>query len=247
MISFRHSFSASLHVLFFLMNKSLAESPSVKITETGADFVVERNNLSLVCNSSGKPKPSITWTRVGSSEVLSTTSVLAVVNVSRPGTRDNVIQYKCSGGNGVGTPAMAVANITVLCKYVPLALNIIIYHLFEKKIFFPFKTSPLTKGITRMFWLDLDLPSAPILTTIPSNATVLRGKILSIICRADANPAAHEYQYYVNDILIGNSSDGVLNITVNVDGSYTFLPINSLGSGHNTTVNVTVIGKSAIK
>ena len=95
--------------------------------------------------------------------------------------------------------------------------------------------------------IDLDLPSAPILTTIPSNATVLRGKILSIICRADANPAAHEYQYYVNDILIGNSSDGVLNITVNVDGSYTCLPINSLGSGHNTTVNVTVVGKSVIK
>ena len=95
--------------------------------------------------------------------------------------------------------------------------------------------------------IDLDLQSAPILTTIPSNATVLRGKILSIICRADANPAAHEYQYYVNDILIGNSSDGVLNITVNVDGSYTCLPINSLGSGHNTTVNVTVVGKSVIK
>ena len=92
-----------------------------------------------------------------------------------------------------------------------------------------------------MFWLDLDLPSAPILTTIPSNATV------PIICRADANPAAHEYQYYVNDILTGNSSDGVLNITVNVDGSYTCLPINSLGSGHNTTVNVTVVGKSVMK
>ena len=76
---------------------------------------------------------------------------------------------------------------------------------------------------------------------------MLRGKILSIICRADANPAAHEYQYYANDILIGNSSDGVLNVTVNVDGSYTCLPINSLGSGHNTTVNVTVVGKSVIK
>ena len=98
-----------------------------------------------------------------------------------------------------------------------------------------------------MFWLDLDLPSAPILTTIPSNATVLRGKTLSIICRADANPAAHEYQYYVNDILIGNRSNGLLNITVDVDGSYTCLPINSLGSGQNTTVNVTVVGKSAIK
>ena len=95
--------------------------------------------------------------------------------------------------------------------------------------------------------IDLDLPSAPILTTIPRNTTVLRGKILSIICRADANPAAHEYQYYVNDILTSNSSNGVLNVTVDVDGSYTCLPINTLDPGHITTVNVTVVGKSVIK
>lgn len=76
---------------------------------------------------------------------------------------------------------------------------------------------------------------------------MLRGKILSIICRVDANPAAHEYQYYVNDILTGNSSNGVLNVTVDVDGSYTCLPINTLGPGHITTVNVTVVGKSVIK
>ena len=76
---------------------------------------------------------------------------------------------------------------------------------------------------------------------------MLRGKILSIICRADANPVAHEYQYYVNDILTGNSSDGVLNVTVDVDGSYTCLPINTLGPGHIITVNVTVVGKSVIK
>ena len=95
--------------------------------------------------------------------------------------------------------------------------------------------------------IDLDLPSAPILTTIPRNTTVLRGKILSIICRADANPAAHEYQYYVNDILTGNSSNGVLNVTVDVDGIYTCLAINTLGPGHITTVNVTVVGKSVVK
>ena len=102
------------------METFLAESASVEI-KTTADFVVERKNVSLFCNSSGKPKVSITWTRVGSSEVLSKTSILTVVNVSRPGTPDNVIQYQCSGDNGVGSPAIAVANITILCKYVPLA------------------------------------------------------------------------------------------------------------------------------
>ena len=102
------------------METFLAESASVEI-KTTADFVVERKNFSLFCNSSGKPKASITWTRVGRSEVLSKTSILTVVNVSRPGTPDNVIQYQCSGDNGVGSPAMAVANITILCKYVQLA------------------------------------------------------------------------------------------------------------------------------
>ena len=94
-----------------------------------------------------------------------------------------------------------------------------------------------------MFCVDLDLPSAPVLRIVPSDTTVLRGNPLSIICRTDANPAAHVYQFYVNDILIANKSSGVLNITVNMDGRYTCLPINSLGPGHNTTVNVTVVGK----
>ena len=107
------------------METFLAESASVEI-KTTADFVVERKNFSLFCNSSGKPKVSITWTRVGSSEVLSKTSILTVVNVSRPGTPDNVIQYQCSGDNGVGSPAMAVANIIILCKYVPLAPSILL-------------------------------------------------------------------------------------------------------------------------
>ena len=94
-----------------------------------------------------------------------------------------------------------------------------------------------------MFCAYLDLPSAPVLTTTPSDTTILRGDPLSIICHTDANPAAHVYQFYVNDILIANRSNGVLNITVNMDGRYTCLPINSLGPGHNTTVNVTVVGK----
>ena len=116
MVSFssKNSRTPLFHGQFFF-----AETASIEI-KTTTDFVVERNNISLFCNSSGKPKPSITWTRVGSSEVLSKTSILTVVNVSRPGTADNVIQYQCSGDNGVGIPAMAVANITVLCKYVLL-------------------------------------------------------------------------------------------------------------------------------
>ena len=56
------------------------------------------------------------WTMVGSSEVLPNTSSHTIVNVSRPGTPDNMIQYQCTASNGVETPATATVNVTVHCE-----------------------------------------------------------------------------------------------------------------------------------
>ena len=78
--------------------------------------LAEGNSLLLTCNASGEPKPSISWTRIGSSTVLSVLPSLTIVNVSRPGTADNMIQYQCTASNGVGTPATATIDITVVCK-----------------------------------------------------------------------------------------------------------------------------------
>ena len=66
---------------------------------------------------------------------------------------------------------------------------------------------------------------------------------MSLNCVTDANPAAHVYQFYLNDSLITNSSSGVLNITVDTDGVYTCVPINKVGTGHNATVSITMVGK----
>ena len=66
----------------------------------------------------GKPDPAIEWTKVGDSEVLSNTSSLTIVNVSRPGTPDNMIQYQCTASNGVETPATETVNVTVHCESV---------------------------------------------------------------------------------------------------------------------------------
>ena len=71
--------------------------------------------MNFTCTASGKPKPRITWTKVGSSEVISY-ALQVKINVSRPVTADNMIQYQCAASNGVGTPATATVNVTVQCK-----------------------------------------------------------------------------------------------------------------------------------
>ena len=87
------------------------------------DTVIEGGNVSLICNVSGVPFPSVAWTQIGrgSLNVLSQNSLLTFLNVSRPGTPYNMIQYKCTASNGVGTPATATVNITVHCEsaYIP--------------------------------------------------------------------------------------------------------------------------------
>ena len=104
----------SSHSLKFLI--CIVDPPSIKIHKKEV-IVVEGRNTSLTCNVSGKPEPTITWTKHGSSKVLSNTSSLDVVNVSRHDTTDDIIQYQCTASNGVGTPATATVNVTVYCKY----------------------------------------------------------------------------------------------------------------------------------
>ena len=86
------------------------------VPQTGV--VVEGGNITLICNSSGVPSPSVVWTQVGTTNVLSQNNLLRVVNVSRPETPDNMIQYQCTASNGVGTPGTAAVNITVQCELI---------------------------------------------------------------------------------------------------------------------------------
>ena len=94
-----------------------------------------------------------------------------------------------------------------------------------------------------LYVYSLDLPTDTALKATPTNTTVLRGSTVSLNGSADANPAAHVYQFYFNDAIIGNSSSGVFNITVDADGVYTCVPINEVGMGQNATVSITMVGK----
>ena len=91
----------------------------------------------MTCAASGKPKPNIKWTKVGSSDFLSNASLLVVVNVTRPRTANSKLQYQCIASNGVGVPATATASIIVNCKYVG---KIVIHYalLFDVEYFSPF-------------------------------------------------------------------------------------------------------------
>ena len=103
-----------------LQNKFLSfflDAPSVDVYPTSST-VVEGNNITLSCNASGKPEPSVSWTRVGQSgQSLSQSSTLTITNVSRTGTPHDLIQYQCEASNGVGNRAAAIVNVTVHCKY----------------------------------------------------------------------------------------------------------------------------------
>ena len=90
----------------------------------------------------------------------------------------------------------------------------------------------------------VDRPSSSAITTIPSNTTVLRGSNVSFTCTTDANPPASMYHFYFKGSLLGSNSSGVFNRTVEDDGLFTCVPINTVGTGDNATVKVTVVGES---
>ena len=99
-----------------------------------------------------------------------------------------------------------------------------------------------------MHFIVIDGPFNTTLSTTPSNTTVLRGSTVSLNCSAHTNPDAPLlYQFYFNNDYIGNSSSGVFNVTVDKDGVYTCVPINEVGTGHNATVSMTVVGESRNK
>ena len=92
-------------------------------------------------------------------------------------------------------------------------------------------------------YLLVDAPSSTNLATVPNNTTLLRESNISLDCSTDANPDAHVYHFYLSDSLIGNSNSGVFNTTVMTDGVYTCVPVNTVGTGENATVSITVVGE----
>ena len=92
-------------------------APSRIISSPGTQTLTEGSNLDLYCNTTGKPPPNITWTRVledgTNSKVLFVGSPWHIVNIRRNFTG----QYRCTADNGIGSPVNHTFLAIVLCEY----------------------------------------------------------------------------------------------------------------------------------
>ena len=93
----------------------LSVAPAVVVSPK-TTTVTEGNNVTLTCNVTGDPKPSIKWTKIGEEHVvLSENASLTITNITR--VPRNILQYQCTASNGVENPASQIADINVECEY----------------------------------------------------------------------------------------------------------------------------------
>ena len=84
-----------------------------------APQVVKGKNVTLFCDATGVPNPSLKWTKDDDPTVLSESARLTLSNVDRPGNLSDTTQYLCTASNGYGDPMFKTdtATVTVICEY----------------------------------------------------------------------------------------------------------------------------------
>ena len=77
---------------------------------------IEGTKVDVTCNATGKPTPTVTWFREGSSKVYTTGEGSAALSFSSVSRRD-AGQYRCKANNTVGTRETGALSLVVHCKY----------------------------------------------------------------------------------------------------------------------------------
>ena len=83
--------------------------------------VREGNNVTLSCNATGNPEPTISWTKDGSpinsnsrNSFSADNKQLTITNVNRTDSGE----YRCVASNSVGKKTSNAATVDVKCKYI---------------------------------------------------------------------------------------------------------------------------------
>ncbi|CAH3025647.1 unnamed protein product, partial [Porites evermanni] len=89
-------------------------SPTLFNNVSGDHSVKERSDLNLYCGASGKPVPSISWTRVfenvSESQVLHTGTSWKIASINQT----DAGKYRCTAYNGIGSPVSHTITVKVL-------------------------------------------------------------------------------------------------------------------------------------
>ena len=76
----------------------------------------EGTKVDVTCNTTGKPTPTVTWFREGSSKVYNTGEGSATLSFSSV-SRSDAGQYRCKANNTAGTDETGALSLVVHCKY----------------------------------------------------------------------------------------------------------------------------------
>ena len=138
-------YQAIINSIFSVNAKYIFTVPP-NIANVSSDGVVcEGSMVTLSCNATGKPSPSITWTRAFNNGTDSA-PLLPVVggkHVISNITRGSNGTYRCTADNGVDDPVNRTVTVTVRCKYLSSMYNLIfvlnnLSKFIKKIIFFVF-------------------------------------------------------------------------------------------------------------
>ena len=89
--------------------------PTASITPN-MTAVTEGNNITLTCDVTGIPSPTIEWREEGKNEVLGSGSNFTIHNALRV-AGNAPLRYTCTASNGVEIPAQAQVSVYVQCEY----------------------------------------------------------------------------------------------------------------------------------
>ena len=108
-----------MKLLLFWPSFSVLSQIYVNVT-SGNETLEEGENVSLYCNVSGFPKPTITWSEVGVHEPVERGHWLNLTDT----TRNEAGNYSCQASNTCGEKNSSTISIDVQCKDNPISLSV---------------------------------------------------------------------------------------------------------------------------